>query len=255
MLYCYSKKCFTVIIILMLMLAHTSYAAMRYTKVSQSNKTPDWVTGNVINTEGKALKDVKVFVKNAATFVMTDEKGHFEIKAPQESVLVFSAPNYNVTEVTVGDTSAITVRLIDTYLQSPATISVLYDTEDANNELGSVASIYTNQLTTTNASMFLYAVPGQLPGLYTQQTSGFTAFSTTNNTVANGFALAGNIASENVHHNNNTEISLNLRGQTPITIIDGVQRDIDQLDPSSIESVSVLKDALSCMLLGINSSK
>jgi TonB-linked SusC/RagA family outer membrane protein len=255
MLYCYSKKCFTVIIILMLMLVQASYAATRYTKVSQSNKTPDWVTGTVINTEGKVIKDVKVTIKNTATFVMTDDKGHFEIKAPQESVLVFSAPNYYVTEVTVEDTAQITVRMVDSYLQAPQRISVLYDTQNAENSVGSISSVYTNQLTTTNASMFLYALPGQLAGLYTQQTSGFMTFSTLNNTVSNGFALDGNIATENVHHTNNTEMGLNLRGQAPITIIDGVQRDIDQIDPSSIESISVLKDALSCMLLGINSSK
>lgn len=255
MLYCYSKKCFTVIIILMLMLAQTSYAATRYTIVSQSKNTADRVTGTVVNTEGKVIKDVKVSVKNTTSFVMTDDKGHFEINAPKESVLVFSAANYNVTEVTVGDDADITVRLIDTYLQSPANINVLYGTQNAENVIGAISNVYTNQLTTTNASMFVYALPGQLPGLYTQQTSGFMSFSTTDNTVANPFALAGNTASENVHHSNNTEMALNLRGQTPITIIDGVQRDIDQIDPSSIESISVLKDALSSMMLGINSSK
>lgn len=240
----------------MLMLAQTSYAAMRYTIVSQSTNTPPgWVTGTVINTEGKLIKDVKVSVKNTSTFVMTDEKGHFEIQAPKGTVLVFSVPNYNVTEVTVEDAADITVRLIDTYLQSPERINVLYGTQNIDNVVGSISSIYTNQLTTTNASMFVYALPGQLTGLYTQQTSGFMSFSTVNNTSLNNFALAGNIASENVHHSNNTEMSLNLRGQTPITIIDGVQRDIDQIDPSSIESISVLKDALSSMLLGINSSK
>lgn len=255
MLYCYTKRFSMVIIILMFMLAQVSYAATRYAIVSQSNNTPGLITGTVINTEGKVIKDVKVSVKNTSTSTLTDSKGHFEINAPKGSVLVFSIPNYNITEVTVGNAADITVRLIDTYLQSPEKISVLYDTLNVNNVIGAVSSVYTNQLTTTNASMFLYALPGQLPGLYTQQTSGFMSFSATNNTVANGFALAGNIASENVHHSNNTEMALNLRGQAPITIIDGIQRDIDQIDPSTIESISVLKDALSTMLLGINSSK
>jgi len=254
MLYCYSKKCFTVIIILMLMVAKTGYAAMRDTTVSQGNKTPDWVTGTVINTDGKAIKDVKVSVRDTKNFVATDDKGHFELSAPVGSVLVFSVPNYNVTEVTVGDDKNITVRLIDTYLQSPAKVNVLYGTQDAESVLGSIATMYTSQITATNAPTFDYALPGQLAGLYTQQISGFMAFSTTPNTVGSPYVVGNNTATENIRYNNNTEFTLNLRGQTPVTIIDGVQRDIEQIDPESIESISVLKDALSTMLLGINSS-
>ncbi|RZJ45042.1 MAG: SusC/RagA family TonB-linked outer membrane protein, partial [Chryseobacterium sp.] len=44
-------------------------------------------------------------------------------------------------------------------------------------------------------------------------------------------------------------------GQAPLTIIDGVQREIYSLDPESIASVSILKDALSTVLLGQNSSR
>jgi hypothetical protein len=63
MLNCYSKKCFTGIIILMLLLAKTSYAAMRDTTVRQGNKSPDLVTGTVIDQYVRGIKDVKVFIK------------------------------------------------------------------------------------------------------------------------------------------------------------------------------------------------
>jgi TonB-linked SusC/RagA family outer membrane protein len=254
MLYCYSKKCFTGIIILMLMLAKTSYAAMRDTTLNPGSKTPDWVTGTVINKEGKTLKNVKISVKGNANFITTDDNGHFELSAPVGSVLVFKIPNYNVSETTIGENKNITVQLIDTYIQRPDNVDVLYGSQSSESVLGSISSMYTNQITPTTASSDLYALPGQLPGLYTLQTAGFPAFNITPNTTANGFALAGNTANEDTRFSNNTEFTLSLRGQTPVVIIDGIQRDIYSIDPESIASISVLKDALSSILLGINSS-
>jgi len=53
----------------------------------------------------------------------------------------------------------------------------------------------------------------------------------------------------------NTEFAMRLRGQNPVTLIDGVQRDIYSLDPENIESITVLKDAMSTLLLGLRSSR
>jgi len=255
MLYCYSKKCFTGIIILMFMLAHTSYAAMRDTTTKQGPQVPGWVTGTVVNQYHRTLKDVEVSVKGNATFTKTDTVGHFEIKAPNGSTLIFKLHDYYTTEKMVGSDKNITIRLLDSYLKSPNDIDVLYGTQSAESELGAVSTIYTNQLTTTPASLYVYALPGQLPGLYTQQVSGFTTFNTTSLTTGGIDGLSHvNSTAINSRPSDNTEITLSLRGQTPVTIIDGVQRDISSIDPESIESITVLKDALSCILLGINSS-
>jgi len=240
----------------MLMLANTGYAAIRETTPKPAAKNADQVTGTVVNKEGKTLKDVKVSVKGSKDFVVTDSLGHFSVNAPAGSKLVFSLPNYNVSELTIGNKNDITVLLHDTYLQQPEQIDVLYGTQSKESVLGAVSTIYTNQITTTPASLYVYALPGQLPGLYTQQTSGFTSFDTKPLYSPSPYytyaptdqSLTGQ------KYSDNSEITLNLRGQTPITIIDGVQRDISSIDPESIASISVLKDALSTMLLGINSS-
>jgi TonB-linked SusC/RagA family outer membrane protein len=257
MLHCYSKKCFTGIIILMLMLAFTSsYAAVRDTTIKQANTTPGWVTGTVVNQDHRALKGVKVYVKGTSNTATTDADGHFGINAPTGSILVFQVHDYYETELTIGAKNDVTIRLLSSYLQLPDNIDVLYGTQSAESELGAVSAIYTSQLTTTPASLYVYALPGQLPGLYAQQVSGFTSFNTTSIAGSNGFGL--NIVestSVNSRPSDNSEISLTLRGQTPVIIIDGVQRSITSIDPESIESITVLKDALSCMLLGINSSK
>ncbi|MDN5284272.1 MAG: SusC/RagA family TonB-linked outer membrane protein [Mucilaginibacter sp.] len=252
MVYCYLKKCFTGFVILMLMLVKTGYAAMQDT-TGRGSTHPDWVSGMVLDEYANPLKGVKVIIKGKADAVVTDRDGRFEINAAIGNQLVFTFGNYNARQVTIKNKGMVTVRLLDTYLKSPEKINVLYGTKKASANLGAVATIYTNQLTTTPASLYTYALPGQLPGLYTQQYSGFSSPQTGSQTVAD---FVGNVVQHNNYSaNDNTEIGLSLRGQTPITIIDGVQREISSIDPESIESVSVLKDALSNILLGINSSR
>jgi len=255
MLNCYSKKCFTGIIILMLILVKTGYAATRDTTVTPGNKNADWLTGTVVNQDGNNITGAKISVQGNDNIVKTDENGHFEIKAPEGSVLVVNAPNYNVDQVAVSTDRKLKVRLLDTYLKSPDNVDVLYGSQSPESILGAISTVYTNQLTTTPASLYVYALPGQLAGLYTQQTSGFTSFKTSPLSVASFGINLVQSTSQNNQYTDNTEISLNLRGQTPITVIDGVQRDISSIDPESIESISVLKDGLSSILLGINSSR
>ena len=256
MLNCYSKKCFTGIIIVMLLLAKTSFAAIRDTTILQAKKIPGWVSGQVINQDHRPLKDVKVFVKNTQSVALTDTDGHFNIQAPTGSTVVFQLHDYYSNEITVDENAGVTVRLQATYLQSPDKIDVLYGTQSTESVLGAISTVYTSQLTTTPASLYVYALPGQLSGLYTQQTSGFSSFSTASLTYGDVDGLSHiSTGAVNARATDNNEITLNVRGQTPVTIIDGVQREISSIDPESIESISVLKDALSSILLGINSSR
>ncbi|GAB2686348.1 SusC/RagA family TonB-linked outer membrane protein [Mucilaginibacter koreensis] len=228
------------------------YAAMQDT-TSKTAPYTDGLAGTVVDEYGVPLKGVKVVVKQRADSTVTDADGRFSVKVNTNEVLVFSHKNFYVREVNVQRQDTLLVRLIASYLKAPDRIHVLYGTANPANTLGSISTLYTSQLTTTPATLYTYALPGQLAGLYTQQYSGFAAPRTAGQTQAD---FIGNV----VQHNNysaddNTEIMLSLRGQTPITVIDNVQREISSIDPESIESISVLKDALSTMLLGNNSSR
>lgn len=249
---CYLSKYFTALVMLMLALVTTGRAMQQDTLATYVAR-PGIAGGVVLDEYGKPFKGVKVSVKGKTDMITTDGAGHFEITAANNAVLVFMYPNYNVQQVTVKGDRDITVRLIDTYIKTPAKIDVLYGTADASKSLGAISTIYTNQLTTTPATLYTYALPGQLPGLYTQQFRGFAAPQTAAQTQSD---FIGNVVLHNNYSaNDNTEFGLSLRGQAPITIIDGVQREISSLDPESIESVSVLKDGLSTILLGVNSSR
>lgn len=207
------------------------------------------IEGTVINAFSEPLSGVSINNK-----VLTDKNGHFSIDVPIGTILTISLKNYYTKEVKAAN--GMTVRLEDAFLQSPEKVDMLYERVDRSKVLGSVATAYTNQLTTTPASLYVYAFPGQLAGVYTKQNSGFTSF---NVSEISSSAIIGqtlvNANSNNNRSTDNSEISLSVRGQSPITVIDGVQREISSIDPESIESISVLKDGLSTLLLGNNSSR
>lgn len=256
MAYCYFKK-----IISILFLCTTIFVLQTQAAALQRRAMPDTVmqtnagtvSGSVFNEYRVALGGVAVHVKGSIAQTVTDSLGRFSISAGQGNTLIFSQKNYYVKEVKIKNGDTLSVRMTARYLQEKDTINVLYTTASKASSLGSIATVYTNQLTTTPSTLYTYALPGQLAGLYTQQVSGFAAAVTTGQTTVD---FIGNVVQHNNYSaNDNSEIVLSLRGQAPITIIDNVQRELSSIDPESIESISVLKDAMSNILLGNNSSR
>jgi TonB-linked SusC/RagA family outer membrane protein len=242
----------------MLILAKTSYAAIQDT-TARAVKNADLVTGIVVDENNRPVKGATVTIKGKTSSVQTSTSGYFELTAMPGDVLVFTYANHYISEIEV-KTSAdkLNVRLLDKYLQNRKQVDVLYSSVNTEGLLAAVGTIYTNQITTTPATLYVYALPGQLAGLYTQQGSGFTTPNNTNplGSFFGSFTVVSNTASGHASDpSDNTEIGLSVRGQGVTTIIDGVQENISSIDPESIESISVLKDALSTILLGINSSK
>ncbi|HEV7330465.1 MAG TPA: SusC/RagA family TonB-linked outer membrane protein [Flavisolibacter sp.] len=239
------------------------------------------VTGSVLDDFGKPLSGVTVNRKGTQLSTETDKTGVFQLEAPLQSSLQFSHPLFNVAEVRVKNASELTVKLSKRYLHQldavnnnvtttdtseillnrKQRLNVLYGEKSRADVLGSYASIYSTQLNTTPASTYLYALPGRLPGLNVIQNRGFYVPQTSSLTDVDIFV--GNIPKNNsgAGPSDNTEFTIQLRGhagsagQGPVTVVDGVQRDYFSLDPHSIESVTIAKDALSSILLGQNSSR
>lgn len=214
---------------------------------------PGWSNGTVVNEFNEPLAGVSVSAKNSNNTVLTNREGHFEIDVPAGTILVFTFKDYYTKEVKAAQ--QVKIQLTDAFLKSPKQVDMLYERIDRSKVLGSVATVYTNQLTTTPASLFVYAFPGQLAGVYTKQNSGFSSFSVSE--ISSSAIIGQTLVNANSNNNrstDNSEIGISVRGQSPITVIDGVQREISSIDPESIESISVLKDGLSTMLLGNNSS-
>jgi hypothetical protein len=140
-------------------------------------------------------------------------------------------------------------------LTKPERIDVLYGQANPNTFLGSISTTGGSLLSNTPAPSYLYALQGRLAGLNIQQTNGF--HSALNSSLTSLDIFVGNIPNNTSGGGltDNTEFNVQLRGhnaslgQSPIAVIDGVQREFYELDPENIASVSVAKDALSTILL------
>ncbi len=113
---------------------------------------------------------------------------------------------------------------------APDSVPALFNNIPKDRNLQSISTVYTPQLVTTPSPQFLQALPGRVAGLNIGFTSG-------------GPGLDGN------------GMTYNIRGaRAQIILIDGVERGYQSIDPEQIESISVLKDALSTVLFGQRSS-
>jgi len=104
-------------------------------------------------------------------------------------------------------------------------VNLLYDiTVPSNLTTANTQAVYNNDLIKAPVTNVLNSLAGRIVGLYSRQSSGQPG-------------LDG--------------VALTLEGRTPITVIDGIVRPLTALDLEEIESVTVLKDAMSTALLGV----
>ena len=127
-------------------------------------------------------------------------------------LLVFSAAKAQVTDTKAGLRSDSVTEIS----KAPAPVPILYGEQAKSRLVQSVATVYTNQLTTTPSPQFLQALPGRIPGLNITFSSG-------------GPGIDGN------------GMSFNIRGaRAQIILIDGVERGYQSIDPEQIESITCL---------------
>lgn len=251
----YSKKNRKRKILLFFMLSLT--APYLILAQDSNDSIPLNTVGTISDNYGNPLANVVVRSAQNDTLANTDENGFFQLNGEKNLELLFDHRGFYVKRMKINprltDKDTLEIRLTERYLKNPDTLDVLYATVDKHKYLGSASTVYTNEIANTLSPTFFYSLPGKLTGLYTEQFRGIRAPATSSNSnpdLIGSIPVLGNSAPSD-----NTEFYINLRGQSPVTVIDGVQRDISSIDPENIESISVQKDALSSILLGMRSSR
>ena len=99
----------------------------------------------------------------------------------------------------------------------------------------------------------LTGLQGRLKGLSVSPFRGMQLLRTDANTKSDIVGAIPNVGGG--IYGDNSEFLISARGQSPVAIVDGVERDLYSIDPEAIESVTIQKDALSNMFLGMRSSR
>ena len=184
--------------------------------------------GNVTGKNDELLEGVTVIVKGSSTGTSTDDKGLFSILAKPGDVLVFSFVGYNSKQVTIGTEYHLKVALTVSVINLDKVIVTGYTAQKIKEITGSVASVLPEDLTAVPAGQVEPMLQGRVAGL-TVITSGMPGGPS--NVFLHGIGNFGDV--------------------TPLYIIDGVQADINLLNPQDIESLQVLKDAGAYAIYGV----
>ncbi|MCD8287799.1 MAG: SusC/RagA family TonB-linked outer membrane protein, partial [Porphyromonadaceae bacterium] len=194
----------------------------------------DRITGRVISADDSGpLPGASVTEKGTTNGVITDLDGNYTIVlSGSPATLVFSYIGMETVERKVTGGGRIDVAMQSEAQQMDETIVVAYGTRKKGTITGSVAAVKAEKMADVPAPSFDQALQGQATGLLVVSNTGEPS-------EAAEFRIRGNN-------------SIN-SGMDPLFILDGMQissSSFNALNPSDIESISVLKDASSTSIYG-----
>ncbi|MGZ0016195.1 SusC/RagA family TonB-linked outer membrane protein [Yeosuana sp. AK3] len=190
------------------------------------------VTGTVSDASGP-LPGVNVLVKGTATGTVTDFDGNFQINANNGDTLVFSFVGYLTQEILVSGTT-VNVTLAEDAAQLDEVVVVGYGSTTKKEVTTAVTSVNAKDFNQGVISDPTQLLQGKVPGLSIYNKGGNP--NSTGTIRLRGISTIGG----------NTE---------PLVVIDGVQgQSLNNVDPSDIENITVLKDGSAAAIYGTRGS-
>lgn len=193
----------------------------------QQGKT---VFGKVTDSSGETVPGASIVVKGTTNGIISDTNGNFTLSnVPENATLQFSFVGMRSQEIVVGNQSTINVVMEQDAIGIEEVVAIGYGTQKKKLTTGANINIGADDLIQQSSSEALEAIQSQSPGVNIVQNSGMPG---------EGFKV-------------------NIRGlgtignSQPLYVIDGVAGgDINNLSPSDIESIDILKDAASAAIYG-----
>lgn len=193
------------------------------------------VSGKVTDAQGEAIIGAGVVLKGSTSGTVTDLDGSFSLaNVKQGAVLVFSCVGYTSQEVTVGSSKIINVILEEDSVFLDDVVVVAYGTAKKKDLTGAMSSIKGDMIKAQNVSSVSRALEGAAPGIQLSSVDGQPG-------IDMAIRVRGAASTQEA-------------SAVALVVIDGVPAQtanpLSTINPSDIESISVLKDAASTALYG-----
>jgi TonB-linked SusC/RagA family outer membrane protein len=187
------------------------------------------ISGKITDAAGEGIPGVNISLKGTTIGTVSNIDGDYQISANSENVIVFSFIGYTVQEILVGDQNAIDVVLLTDALSVDEVVVVGYGVQKKSLTTGSISSVKSEDLMSVPVSRADQAMQGKTAGVSVLSTSG-----------SPGAGTKIRIRGTNSNGDSN-----------PLFIVDGMKTgDINNIDPSDIQSMEILKDAASAAIYG-----
>ena len=190
-------------------------------------------SGTVVDNENNPLIGATVTVKGTKIVSVTDMDGHFYIDVPNKnSVLVFNYLGFKPQEVKVGSDINFNIQLKEDAVSADEVVVVGYGNQKKLSVIGSIQTIDPGNLQMGSSRSMSNNLAGQLAGVIAYQPSGEPGYDNSQFWIR-GISTFG------------------AGGSSPLVLVDGVERSLNDIDPAEIESFSVLKDASASAMYGV----
>lgn len=186
------------------------------------------IKGKVVDERKEPLIGVSVKVLGTIIGTVTDYNGNFELSnVPSDGKLEFSYVGMKTLVIPVNGRTVVNVTMQEAAEMLEEVVVVGYGTQKKTSVTGAVSTLSNTELIKAPVIGISNVLGARVAGVTMLQQSG----------------QPGADAA-----------SLLVRGEGAVYIVDGVQRDINEIDPNEIESISILKDATSASVYGLNAT-
>lgn len=188
------------------------------------------VKGTVKSGDGTTLPGVSIVVKGTSTGTTTAINGTYSVTAPAKGTLIFSFIGFETAEVALNGSTQLDVTLKESATNLSEVVVMGYGTQQKKDVTGAVAVVSAKELKERPNTQFGYSLEGKAAGVQVIRSSGQPQA---------GFSIRVRGTSSITS------------GSDPIYIVDGVQTyNVSEINPSDIESFTVLKDASAAAIYG-----
>ena len=202
-----------------------------FTKLGGVNQQSKKITGTVVDATGMPVIGANVMVKGTTNGTITDMDGKFSLEVDNNATLVISYIGFANQEIKVGNQTSLSIAMKEDVEALDELVVVGFGTQKKVNLTGSVGTVESEVLESRPVQNAVQALQGTVPGLQITTTGG---------------AL-------------DKQMDINIRGTGtigegssggPLVLIDGMEGDINSINPQDIENISVLKDAAASSIYG-----
>ena len=187
------------------------------------------VSGVVIDGQGEAVIGANVIEKGTSNGVITDIDGRFSLQVTENATLQISYIGFLMQEIRYTGQSTLTIELREDTQLIEEVVVIGYGVQQKKLVTGATVQVKGEAIESRNTQNVFSALQGQTPGIAITKSSGQPGSEMV--VAIRGVGTIGNAA--------------------PLYVVDGVVRSsIDDLEPTSIESIDVLKDAASAAIYG-----
>ncbi len=181
---------------------------------------------------GQFMPGVNIKFKNTTIGTISDKFGKYTISSTNaNATLVFSFIGYISIEIPLAGKTSIDVTLTAEMMGLDEVVVVGYGSQKRVTVVGAITTINTRELKQSPTTNLSNALAGRMSGMMVNQFSGGEPGVDQSQIFVRGMSTRNN--------------------QSPIVIVDGIERDFQYLSPDEVESFSILKDASATAVYGV----